>query len=53
MVPLQAMYTSPLARAEQTAAIIAKHYRIEVEAVPEFREYSAGQWEGTDFGRDR
>lgn len=40
------MYTSPLARAGQTATIIAEHQRIEVEVVPEFREYSAGVWEG-------
>lgn len=41
-----AVYSSPLARAETTALILANRFSLQVQTVPEFRETNFGDWEG-------
>lgn len=41
-----AVYSSPLARAETTALILANRFNLQVQTVPEFRETHFGDWEG-------
>ena len=41
-----AIYSSPLARAETTAMILANKFNLHVQLVPELRETSFGDWEG-------
>ncbi len=41
-----AIYSSPLARAETTAIILANKFNLHVQNVPELREISFGDWEG-------
>ena len=41
-----AIYSSPLARAETTAMILANKFNLHVQIVPELREISFGDWEG-------
>ena len=43
---LDAVYASPLARARETARLIAESHGREVVSVPELREISHGRWEG-------
>ena len=45
-VALEAVYSSPLRRARQTAAEIAHLHRLEVRLVPEVTEADVGAWEG-------
>lgn len=45
--PIQAIYTSPLERAVETAAILAAPHGLEPEREPDFGEVRFGQWEGT------
>jgi broad specificity phosphatase PhoE len=44
--PIAAIYSSPLARARETAEIVAKPHRLSVVADEAFREMSFGVWEG-------
>lgn len=44
--PLQAVYSSPLRRALETAAPIAAPHRLAVQAHPAFAEMAFGRWEG-------
>ena len=41
-----AIYSSPLARAESTAMILAEKFNLHVETVPELHETGYGDWEG-------
>ncbi len=52
-VPLQRLYTSPLARAHQTAAAIGARVRLSVHPVADFREVGLGAWEGVPVERLR
>jgi broad specificity phosphatase PhoE len=45
-VEIQRVLTSPLARAWDTAAILAESHRVTVEADPRLRELDYGGWEG-------
>lgn len=51
-VPLDAVYTSPLLRARQTAAPIAAGGRT-LHVVSDLRELSAGEWDGLSFAEVR
>lgn len=44
--PLRAVYSSPLARARQTAKIVAKPHELPVVFCDDLREFSVGVWEG-------
>jgi broad specificity phosphatase PhoE len=46
---IHAVYASPLRRAMETAAAIAAHHGLEVQAVHDLRECSVGRWEGRDW----
>jgi broad specificity phosphatase PhoE len=48
-LPLEAAYASPLARAVQTARIIAEPHRVEVEAHPLFIDVDYGEWSEKDI----
>ena len=41
-----AIYSSPLARAEDTAMILANKFNLHVQLVPDLREINFGDWEG-------
>jgi broad specificity phosphatase PhoE len=43
---IDAVYTSDLARARETAAIVAERRGIPVVALPELREIDVGEWQG-------
>lgn len=45
-VPLEAIYSSPLERAQDTANAIAQCHRLPVEVVPGLTETHAGDWTG-------
>lgn len=44
--PISAVYSSDLARAHDTARLIAQAHGLRVETVPELRERDFGTWEG-------
>ncbi len=44
--PLTAVWSSPLARARETAAIIAAPHRLAVQESEAFKEMGFGEWEG-------
>src|SRR5258708_11307622 len=44
--PVTALYTSDLARAQQTAEIIGKRMGVEVQPDPRLREIDMGEWQG-------
>lgn len=44
--PLEAVYTSPLRRARETAALVAARHGLEAIAVAELREIDVGGWAG-------
>lgn len=52
---LTAVYTSPLRRASETAAIVAARLGLDVRPLEALREIHVGDWEGLTFGevRDR
>jgi len=53
--PLTAVYSSPLERAMETAAPLARRKKLEVSPDPAFGEVRFGEWQGKDFaeiGRD-
>ena len=43
---LDALYSSDLVRAYETAQIVASHHNKQVEIVPELKELNFGEWEG-------
>ena len=43
---IDAVYTSPLSRARETAEIVAARTRLEPVALPELREVDTGSWSG-------
>jgi broad specificity phosphatase PhoE len=45
-VPLDAVYTSDLRRAWETAEPIARHHGLELRKLPELREVDVGSWSG-------
>jgi broad specificity phosphatase PhoE len=45
-VELAAAYSSDLARARRTAAILAEAHQLEALALPTLREFAMGRWEG-------
>lgn len=47
--PVTAIYSSPLQRCRNTAALIGKALNIPVEVHPELREYAIGEWEDMPF----
>jgi broad specificity phosphatase PhoE len=47
---LDAVYSSELLRARQTAALIAGHFDLEPQAVAELGEVDVGRWEGKSWG---
>ncbi len=48
-VALDAVYSSPLLRARQTAEAIAQRHNLPVELVDELTEVDVGDWEGLDW----
>lgn len=48
-VPLEAVYTSPLDRARETAAWIARGRGLEPRVLPELEEIRFGEWTGRSF----
>jgi broad specificity phosphatase PhoE len=48
-VPLDAIYSSPQPRAQQTAAPIARLHRLQVQIAPEFDEVDMGEWVDRSF----
>ncbi|HTY79455.1 MAG TPA: histidine phosphatase family protein [Candidatus Bathyarchaeia archaeon] len=48
-----AVYASPLRRARDTAAVIARPHGLEVETDPAFRELGFGEWEGLTLDEAR
>ena len=49
--PVQAVYSSDLRRARQTADAVAGKIGLEVEVRPELREMQFGQWEGLSWNQ--
>ncbi len=45
-VPLDAVYSSPLSRARQTAQAVADPHNLSVQEVPDLIEVDVGDWEG-------
>jgi probable phosphoglycerate mutase len=45
-LPLQAVYTSPLSRASETARRIAEARQVDLRLEPRLREQAFGEWEG-------
>ena len=43
---LEALYSSDLVRASETAQIVASYHNKQVETVPELKELNFGEWEG-------
>ena len=48
-IPLQAIYSSPLERAVETAETIARTMKLEVRKSPAFDEIHFGDWTGKEF----
>jgi ribonuclease H / adenosylcobalamin/alpha-ribazole phosphatase len=47
--PVTAIYTSPLARCRDTAAIVGQQLGLTAEEHPDLREYAIGEWENLRF----
>jgi broad specificity phosphatase PhoE len=43
------LFASPVARARQTAEVLAQHLQLPIEAVADLREVEYGEWEGKFF----
>jgi broad specificity phosphatase PhoE len=50
---LDAIFSSPLQRAVETAAIVNGFHDLPVTLVPEFSEINLGEWEGLQYGKVR
>lgn len=48
-IKIQAVYSSDLGRARETAEILAKPHQLDVHALSDFREINFGQWEGLTY----
>src|SRR5437762_6269272 len=48
-VPLAAIYSSPMERAQETAAMIARTPRLEISTEPGLNEIDYGDWTGKTF----
>lgn len=48
---LDALYSSPLRRAVETATIINGFHSLPLTLVPEFNEIDLGEWEGLNYGK--
>ncbi|MHB1036120.1 MAG: histidine phosphatase family protein [Pirellulales bacterium] len=48
-VPFAAVYSSPLARARETAELIARPHNLPIQIVEELTECDAGRWDGRDW----
>ncbi len=48
--PIDAFFSSPLRRAQETATIINRCHGKELTIVPEFSEIDLGDWEGLNYG---
>jgi probable phosphoglycerate mutase len=48
--PIDAFFSSPLQRAQETAAIINRGRGKDLTLVPEFSEIDLGEWEGLNYG---
>ena len=48
--PISQIYTSPLLRARQTAAVIATVRNLPLQVAPALREYDVGTFEGEEYG---
>jgi phosphoserine phosphatase len=46
--PIEAVYSSPLRRAVETAHAVAEHHELEISTALELREVDVGRWEGRD-----
>jgi probable phosphoglycerate mutase len=46
---VDALYSSPQQRAQETAAFIARRLKLDVRAAPEFDEIDFGEWTGRTF----
>jgi probable phosphoglycerate mutase len=51
--PIDAIFSSPLRRALETATVINRHHARPLTVVDEFSEIDLGDWEGLDYGRVR
>src|SRR4051794_2844649 len=47
--PITSVYSSPIQRARETAAPIARRLRLTLSPVTEFGEWNCGAWEGLSF----
>lgn len=47
---LDAVFSSPMARAVSTASAIAAHHNLTVTTIENLHEIDVGQWEGLDWG---
>ena len=45
-IKVEAIYSSPLKRALQTAEVIARYHRLNVEIVPSLIDFDFGRWQG-------
>jgi broad specificity phosphatase PhoE len=48
-LPISAVISSPLERAQQTAAQLARRLNLEVQTEPDFNEFDFGSWSGLSF----
>lgn len=48
-IKIQAVYSSDLGRARETAEILAKPHQLDVHALSDLREINFGQWEGLTY----
>lgn len=49
-LPIKAIYSSPLERATETAAPLARALGLEIAIRPDLGEVHFGEWQGRDFG---
>lgn len=49
-VPLDAVYSSDLRRAYNTALAVTKYHSLKIQSTPRLREICMGIWEGASFG---
>jgi broad specificity phosphatase PhoE len=49
-LPIVAILSSPLSRAQQTAGFVAEHHGLEVQTESRLREQNFGEWDGMSHG---